>query len=209
MFPQAHIGVSFGKCDWREAQKKVQGTFVSRTKMALRVKRRSEYAVLPTRADPGSAGYDLHSAACGSIAPGSNGLVPTDLSIQVPPGTYGRIAPRSGLAWKHKIHVGGGVIDASYRGAVGIVLFNHDSEREFKYERGDRVAQLILEQIVTPDVQEVGELDVTGRGEGGFGSTGVSQSAANQAANHQVDTIDQRLTPNVPKQTIMAARRVK
>ena len=81
-------------------------------------------------------------------------------------------APRSGLAWKHSIDVGAGVIDADYRGPVGVILFNH-SDVDFEVKVGDRVAQLIIEKIVTPSVTEVDDLDETVRGEGGFGSTGV------------------------------------
>ena len=81
-------------------------------------------------------------------------------------------APRSGLAWKHSIDVGAGVIDADYRGPVGVILFNH-SEQDFAVKAGDRVAQLVLERIVTPDVLEVEDLESTIRGSGGFGSTGI------------------------------------
>uniref|UniRef100_A0A453H1T0 Deoxyuridine 5'-triphosphate nucleotidohydrolase n=1 Tax=Aegilops tauschii subsp. strangulata TaxID=200361 RepID=A0A453H1T0_AEGTS len=99
-------------------------------------------------------------------------LVATDLSIAIPEGTYARIAPRSGLALKHAIDAGAGVIDADYRGPVGVVLFNH-SEVDFVVKPGDRVAQMIIQVIATPEVAEVEDLDATVRGEGGFGSTGV------------------------------------
>lgn len=99
-------------------------------------------------------------------------LVPTDLSIAIPEGTYARVAPRSGLAWKHGIDVGAGVIDADYRGPVGVILFNH-SDVDFNVKLGDRIAQMILETIVTPEVVEVEDLDETVRGVSGFGSTGV------------------------------------
>lgn len=97
----------------------------------------------------------------------------TDLSIAIPLGTYARVAPRSGLAWKNFIDVGAGVVDYDYRGNVGVILFNHGKE-DFVIKRGDRVAQLILEKIATPDVVEVDDLDETDRGAGGFGSTGVA-----------------------------------
>ncbi|KAL8501232.1 hypothetical protein ACS0TY_020692 [Phlomoides rotata] len=92
-------------------------------------------------------------------------LVPTDVSIAVPEGTYARIAPRSGLALKHSIDVGAGVVvDADYRGPVGVILFNH-SDVDFEVKHGDRIAQLIIiHKIVTP---EVDDLDST------VGSTGV------------------------------------
>lgn len=82
------------------------------------------------------------------------------------------VAPRSGLAWKHSIDVGAGVVDADYRGPVGVILFNH-SDVDFAVKPGDRVAQMVIERIATPDVAEVDDLDDTVRGEGGFGSTGV------------------------------------
>lgn len=105
------------------------------------------------------------------VPPNGKELIKTDLQIEVPENTYGRIAPRSGLAWKHHIDVGAGVIDADYRGNVGVVLFNHSNE-PFKISPGDRIAQLICEKIIYPELQEVNNLDNTDRGDGGFGSTG-------------------------------------
>ncbi|KMZ64842.1 dUTP diphosphatase [Zostera marina] len=136
------------------------------------VKKLSEKANLPSRASPLSAGYDLSSAVETKIPARGKALVPTDLSIAIPKGTYARIAPRSGLAWKHSIDVGAGVIDADYRGPIGAILFNH-SDVDFEVKVGDRIAQMIIERIVTPDVVEVDDLDDTVRGAGGFGSTGV------------------------------------
>jgi len=135
------------------------------------VKKLSEHAVLPFRASEKAAGFDLSSAHDCIIAPRGKALVPTDLSIAIPDNCYGRIAPRSSLAWKNHIDVGAGVIDGDYRGPVGVVLFNH-SEQEFKIYRGDRIAQLIIERISIPDVIEVDQIDDTERGLGGFGSTG-------------------------------------
>ncbi|TXG52248.1 hypothetical protein EZV62_021417 [Acer yangbiense] len=138
----------------------------------LRVKKLSEKAVLPSRGSPLAAGYDLSSATETQVPARGKVLVPTDISIAIPVGTYARVAPRSGLTWKHSIDVGAGVIDADYRGPVGVILFNH-SDVDFEVKVGDRIAQLIIEKIVTPDVLEVEDLDSTVRGEGGFGSTGV------------------------------------
>ncbi|KAF8684424.1 hypothetical protein HU200_044318 [Digitaria exilis] len=144
------------------------------TKIAplLKVKKLSEKAVLPSRGSALAAGYDLSSAVEMVVPARGKALVPTDLSIAIPEGTYARIAPRSGLALKHSIDVGAGVIDADYRGPVGVILFNH-SDNEFAVKPGDRIAQMIIEVIVTPDVAEVEDLDATVRGEGGFGSTGI------------------------------------
>lgn len=99
-------------------------------------------------------------------------LVKTDIQIEVPFGTYGRVAPRSGLAWKNFIDVGAGVIDQDYRGNVGVILFNH-SDEAFEVKKGDRIAQLICERIVYPTLVQLDSLTDTNRGAGGFGSTGT------------------------------------
>ncbi|TFJ80463.1 hypothetical protein NSK_008204 [Nannochloropsis salina CCMP1776] len=141
----------------------------------LQVKRLSQHAVLPVRGSEWAAGYDLASAEDTVVPAKGKALVKTDLSIAIPPNTYARIAPRSGLAWKKHIDVGAGVVDYDYRGPVGVVLFNHGTE-DFGVSRGDRVAQLILERIsmaAVVEVEEGGELPETKRGQGGFGSTGV------------------------------------
>ncbi|GAB2303729.1 hypothetical protein Dimus_038950 [Dionaea muscipula] len=138
----------------------------------LKVKKLSDKAILPSRASPLSAGYDISSAIETKVPARGKAFVATDLSIGIPDGTYARIAPRSGLAWKHSIDVGAGVIDADYRGPVGVILFNH-SDVDFEVKVGDRIAQLIIEKIMTPDVVDVEDLDSTARGAGGFGSTGV------------------------------------
>ena len=140
----------------------------------LYVKKLSEYAVLPQKAHPGDAGYDLSSARSLVVPAYGKALVPTDLSMTVPFGTYGRIAPRSGISWKNHLNIGCGVIDSIFTGPVGIVIFNH-SDTEFKIEVGDRVAQLIIEVIKNPDIVQVDDLSNTDRGIGGFGSTGTKK----------------------------------
>ena len=133
----------------------------------LKIKRMSENAFIPKRGSPLSAGYDLCSAYEVVIPARGKGLVKTDLAMNIPVTCYGRIAPRSGLAWKKHIDVGAGVIDADYRGNVGVVLFNH-GEEDLQVKRGDRIAQLILEKISYADIVEVDDLDATARGDGGF-----------------------------------------
>lgn len=108
-----------------------------------------------------------------TVLAGDKAMVPTDLSIACPPGTYARIAPRSGLAVKNFIDVGAGVVDEDYRGPLNVVLFNF-GKQDFVIKKGDRIAQLILEKIAMAEVLETEELDETVRGAGGFGSTGVS-----------------------------------
>uniref|UniRef100_A0A0A9ZBI7 Deoxyuridine 5'-triphosphate nucleotidohydrolase n=1 Tax=Lygus hesperus TaxID=30085 RepID=A0A0A9ZBI7_LYGHE len=139
----------------------------------LRFVKLTENAHAPSKGSELAAGYDLKSAYDYTIPARGKELVKTDIQIQVPEGCYGRVAPRSGLAWKHHIDVGAGVIDADYTGNVGIVMFNHGPE-DFKVKAGDRVAQLICEKICYPDIQEVKTVDETKRGAGGFGSTGQS-----------------------------------
>jgi dUTP pyrophosphatase len=138
----------------------------------LRYVNLTENALPPTRESSGAAGLDLRSAYDISIPASGNGLVKTDLAIRLPPGCYGRIAPRSGLALQHRIDVGGGVIDEDYRGNLCAILFNH-SDRLFQIRLGYRVAQLICE-IFYPDILEVKELDNTERDIRGFGSTGLT-----------------------------------
>jgi len=136
-------------------------------------KKLSDKGRVPTRGSAFAAGYDVYAARDTVVPARGKALVDTDISMAVPPGTYGRIAPRSGLASKHFIDTGAGVIDADYRGQVKILLFNH-AESDFAVKEGDRVAQLVLERIYTPDVVEVQELEESVRGAGGFGSTGQS-----------------------------------
>lgn len=138
----------------------------------LQVKVLSDNAMIPTRGSPLAAGYDLSSAIDIVIPAQGKATIPTNLAFAFPEGVYGRIAPRSGLAHKHHLDVGAGVIDADYRGDVGVVLFNH-AETDFKVNRGDRIAQLILECYKVADLEVVERLEATVRGNQGYGSTGV------------------------------------
>ena len=134
----------------------------------------NEHAKLPKRGSPLSAGYDLSAAEEKTIQAGGRAVVQTGLKMKIPEGCYGRVAPRSGLAVRQGINTGAGVIDADYRGEVGVVLFNHGST-DFKVNIGDRIAQLILERICLAEIEKVEQLDDTQRGAGGFGSTGVAE----------------------------------
>ena len=131
----------------------------------------SPNAITPTRGSKQAAGIDLYSAYEYILPPNERILVKTDIQITLPDGCYGRIAPRSGLAYKHFLDVFGGVIDRDYRGNIVIILVNFGKE-EYKINKGDRVAQLILERIFSPFLKEVPLLKQTERGEAGFGSTG-------------------------------------
>ncbi|KAI5581139.1 hypothetical protein BDE02_08G201600 [Populus trichocarpa] len=138
----------------------------------LKVKKLSESAALPSRCSLLAAGYDLFRVPQRQVPARGKALIPTDLSIAIPQLSFVVLAPISRLVWKHSIDVGAGVIDADYRGPVGVILFNHFNV-DFEVKVGHRIVQLILEKNVTPDVMEVEDLDATVKGVGGFGSTGV------------------------------------
>ena len=140
--------------------------------MTLKVKKLCYDAIVPTRGSDGAVGYDLYSSEDATVpCQAGRALVGTGITIVLPPGVYGRVAPRSGLAVKHCINVGAGVIDPDYTGEIKVVLFNHGVE-DFEIKKGDRIAQLILERCETPIIKEIGLLDETLRGSDGFGSTG-------------------------------------
>src|SRR5210317_263460 len=138
----------------------------------LCVKRLVQDATIPTRGSSGAVGYDLYSIDEVVVSPSQRALVGTGVVVILPMNVYGRVAPRSGLAVKHGIQVGAGVVDPDYRGEIKVVIFNQ-GDRDFVIKKGDRIAQLVLERCETPDVREIESLDETDRGSGGFGSTGA------------------------------------
>ena len=127
------------------------GESAALTPPLLLVKKLAPYATLPCRSDPDDAGCMLYSAYDLVVPSRGKCIVKTDIAIAVPEGTYARIAPRSGLAWRHHLQVGNSVTGPGYRGNVAVVLFNHATE-DFKISRGDQVAQLVLERFVIPKV---------------------------------------------------------
>jgi dUTP pyrophosphatase len=139
--------------------------------MRLPISRLSEHAILPTYGTEYAAGLDLYSPTDDIIQPNTRLLVKLDISIELPVQTFGHILPRSGLALKHGIHVGAGVIDQDYRGNVGVLLFNLGNE-PFVVRKGDRIAQMVVKKFESVEVVE-GGVKETKRGDGGFGSTGV------------------------------------
>jgi len=126
---------------------------------------------LPEYASAGAAGADLRASAAVEIAPGGRAAVPTGVRLQIPPGHVGLVWPRSGLAVRHGIDTLAGVIDRDYRGEVRVVLVNHGLE-PFLIAPGDRVAQLLVQRVERAAFTAVAQIDDTGRGGGGFGSTG-------------------------------------
>lgn len=139
--------------------------------MNIKVKKLREDAIIPTRANSTDAGLDLYSTQDLIVLKNSRAMIETGISLEIPEGYYGRIAPRSGLAWKHGIDMFAGVVDSSYRGPINVILYN-SCVNDFKITKGDRIAQLIIEKHYNFPIEVVEELSDTNRGSGGFGSTG-------------------------------------
>lgn len=131
---------------------------------------------LPRYAKPGDAGADILSRIDITLAPGERALVPTGIAIALPDGYVALVHPRSGLAIKHGVTMvnSPGTVDAAYRGELLIILINHDPKEAVTFKRGDRIAQLVIQKVEHAEFIEVSELPGSGRGAGGFGSTGVS-----------------------------------
>ncbi len=131
---------------------------------------------LPEKATSGSAAFDLRAALLDELVlpPLGRALVPTGLVLEIPPGYEGQVRPRSGLALRHGISMPNapGTIDSDYRGEISVPMVNLGTE-PFTLKRGDRIAQLLILPVPEVVFEEVEELSGSGRGEGGFGSTGV------------------------------------
>jgi dUTP pyrophosphatase len=131
---------------------------------------------LPRYAKGGDAGADIVSRIDVSLAPGERALVPTGIAIALPDGYVALVHPRSGLAIKHGVTMvnAPGTVDAGYRGELQIILINHDKSESVSFKRGDRIAQLVIQKVERAEFVEVQDLPGSGRGSGGFGSTGRS-----------------------------------
>ena len=138
--------------------------------MEILIKKNNEEATIPTQATEGDAGYDLYSLEEVTLAPMARAVVKTGISIAIPMGFYGRVAPRSGLAVKKGLDVLAGVVDAGYRGDVGVVLIILSSEN-ITLEKQSKVAQLIFEKCHDVDWVETDDLSESERGDGGYGSS--------------------------------------
>ncbi len=144
----------------------------------------SQLQVLITRLDPdlplpqyakgGDAGADIYSRIDFTLAPGERALIPTGIAIALPDGYVALVHPRSGLAIKHGITMvnAPGTVDAAYRGELQCILINHDPKESVSFMRGDRIAQLVFQKVERAEFIEVESLPGSGRGDGGFGSTG-------------------------------------
>jgi dUTP pyrophosphatase len=142
--------------------------------VSFRFTRLSAAAEAPTRAHPGDAGFDLRSVEGVRLEPGERAGVGTGIAVEIPEGSAGLVLPRSGLAAKHGISVvnAPGLIDAGYRGEIRVLLLNTDRNEAFDIEPGDRIAQLVIVEVGDDEPVEVGSLEQSARGDGGFGSTG-------------------------------------
>ena len=138
----------------------------------VKFKMLSDTTLIPERASPDAAGYDIYADQSGFIIGGGRLAVSTGWAMEMPVGYYAEIRPRSGLAVKHGIDTLAGVIDSDYRGEVKVVLVNH-SDSTFIIKAGDRIAQLVFRKHEAPNIMIVSELGDSVRGVGGFGSTGV------------------------------------
>ena len=139
---------------------------------SLKFQKLDDDAKLPTRGSAKSAGLDLYSIEEVTLAPGERAAVKTGLVVAIPEGFYGRIGPRSGLAVKHGIDTLAGIVDADYRGEILCAIINLGQET-VTLKKGERIAQLIIESIITLEPVWAESLDETKRGAGGFGSTGT------------------------------------
>ena len=138
------------------------------------IKRLDPTVPLPSYAKAGDAGADLATRIDFTINPGERMLVPTGISIALPNGYVALVHPRSGLAIKHGISMVNtpGTVDAGYRGELQVILINHDLTQPVSFKKGDRIAQLVIQQVERAEFIEVSELPGSERSTGGFGSTG-------------------------------------
>ena len=143
--------------------------------MHIGIRRLDPTLPLPAGQHEGDAGYDLRAREAVVLAPGGGrAAVPTGVAVAIPRGWAGLVLPRSGLALRHGVSClnAPGLIDSGYRDEIRVILVNHDPTEPFKVEVGDRIAQLVIQEVATVEWDEVGDLGQTARGLGGFGSTG-------------------------------------
>lgn len=143
--------------------------------MQLHIKRLDADLPLPRYAHTGDAGLDLYSADDITLAPMERALVSTGIAVAIPEGYAGFLQPRSGLAVRKGLSLVNtpGLIDSHYRGEIKVIVINLDSIADIEILRGDKLAQLVIQPVISVDLVELDELDDTVRGEGGFGSTGA------------------------------------
>lgn len=139
--------------------------------MAIKIKRLTPDAIIPNYANPHDAGMDLYTRETVTLQPDERKLISTGIAMAIPPGYVGLIWDKSGIAGKYGIKTMAGVIDSGYRGEIKIVLHNL-SKHSYTFDKGTKVAQMLIQAVEQKQIMEVEKLDDTTRGEGGFGSTG-------------------------------------
>ncbi|MFA6422312.1 MAG: dUTP diphosphatase [Candidatus Buchananbacteria bacterium] len=139
--------------------------------MKIKIKKLDSDVILPSYAHPGDAGMDLFSCEDYLLKAGERHLFKLGLSIELPPGYASLIWEKSGMAINYGIKNMGGVIEHTYRGEYGVILINL-SDEDYQIQKGDKIAQLLIQPIITAEIEEVSELSSSVRGDGAFGSTG-------------------------------------
>lgn len=144
--------------------------------LIIPTKKLCEHALVPQNAYKGDAGYDLCATQDITLKPFERGLIPTGLAVQIPEGYAGFVLPRSGLALKQGLSLvnAPGLIDSNYRGELKAIAINLDPQDNIEIHIGDRIAQLVIMKVEAIHFNEVDDLEHSDRGEGGFGSSGVS-----------------------------------
>lgn len=157
----------------------------------IQIQRLDEHVPVPSYAHPGDAGADLTTTVDVMLGPGERAMVPTGISLALPEGYVALVHPRSGLAARCGISIvnAPGTVDAGYRGEVTVMLINLDPVTPVKLQRGDRIAQLVVQQVERARFVEVDRLPASARGEGGYGSTGGFVAAA---YHHQESPIEEK-----------------
>lgn len=142
--------------------------------MVVKIKKLHPDAIIPKYRTSGSAGFDIHIIEDVTISPRETKIIKTGLSFEIPKGYELQVVPRSGISSKTKIRISNspGTVDSDFRGEVGIIVDNIDSFL-YTFKKGDRVAQGKITPVIQAIFQEVTELSITDRGQGGFGSTGI------------------------------------
>lgn len=158
---------------------------MSTSSIEIALRRLDPEVPLPSYAHPGDAGADLVTTVDVTIAPGERVLVPTGVALALPEGYVGLVHPRSGLAARHGLSIvnAPGTIDAGYRGEIKVLLVNLDPGTPVRLERGDRIAQLVVQRFAHATFVEVEELPESVRGDGGYGSTGGFAAAEPQRSS--------------------------
>jgi len=155
----------------KQSQTKHRAPFPTWNGPVLEVKKLDDRASIPTKVNATDAGYDLYALEGAILEKHTHQLIKTGISFAIPEGYVGLIWPRSGMAYKYGIDVFAGVIDSSYRGDVGVILYN-SQYNNYRIKEGDRIAQIVFQRVHDFDLHLVDDLSDTNRGSGGFGSSG-------------------------------------